>query len=745
VATARSDRPSTAGARRPRPDAASADAAGQAEDDAGQGRTEQDAAGRGGAGAGTGPTDHRSAGSSAAAGAASVAVEERLSPRARLARLAGGPEGAPASEADRPEAGDRGAGDGGPVDAPATTALPRPRRSLAQGGARAARGLGLPAEQQTAVADQTTVTGPNPDAETNAVAVAGARTELSARTQASTGARAPGAPAAATDRDGAAADDGAPAGDGAGGLPPELSPRWPDGEERRPRGLGRVLLIGVAAMVSSALFLVIALGYGASRYYDAKVDRTNLSAGDVEGTRPPAIAHGNEVWLLVGSDVRTGSDAAKVGGARSDTMMIAYLGSNGKTTLVSVPRDLKVTIPAYTDSKGKRHGARKDRVNTAFNLGGPALLLRTLENISDLHIDHFAEIDFNGFRQMSSVLGGVDVCLVQDSFKEYVPENHRSSTNLNDPMSGFVGKVGTNVLTGDNALAFVRQRHGFANGDYSRIQRQQAFLAAVFRKVKSTGLLTSPGRLTSFLSAVTSSMVVDSGTGLSDLKALAERMQGLNTGQVQFTTIPLSGATGGGGQAYYALYDPAMVRGYFQQIVAESDTNAAPTPSVAPSPTLAPSQVRVTILNGSRKAGAASTVASKLRAAGYQVVKVGTADSRDVERTEIRYDPAGAAASDRLLADVPGAQAVPVGTGAAGATGRAGAAAATDAAGTAGAGPAAVATAGGDGEVTLVVGQDLADGDTTVVASPTGRASATAAPQPYYTQAPVSAAGRCIK
>ncbi|WP_157845269.1 LCP family protein [Pseudofrankia saprophytica] len=487
--------------------------------------------------------------------------------------------------------------------------------------------------------------------------------------------------------------------------------------------------------MSCALFLVIGLGYGATKYYDSRVDRTDLSDGDVEGTRPPRVAHGNEVWLLVGSDVRTGSDAAEVGGARSDTMMIAYLGSNGKTTLVSIPRDLKVTIPAYTDSKGKRHSARKDRVNTAFNLGGPALLLRTLENISDLRIDHFAEIDFNGFRQMSTVLGGVEVCLVKDRFSEYVSENGHRSTNLNDPMSGFVGQEGTNVLTGDNALAFVRQRHGFANGDYSRIQRQQAFLAAVFRKAKSTGLLTSPGKVTGLLNAVTSSMVVDSETDLTDLRALAERMQGLSTGQVQFTTIPLSGATGGNGQAYYALYDPAMVRGFFHQIVAESDTAAGgepPTPTPAASPTLAPSQVQVTVLNGSRKAGAASTVASKLRAAGYQVVKVDTADSRDLARTEIRYPAADAAAGSRLLADIPGAQAVPAELPASAA---ASATADTSAGG---------AAAGG---ITLVVGQDIADGDTTVIAAATGGSSsgATAAPTPYYTQAPVSATGRCIK
>ncbi|MDT3440817.1 MULTISPECIES: LCP family protein [unclassified Pseudofrankia] len=639
---------------------------------------------------------------------------ERLSPRARLARLAGGPEGEPAPAA---ETGPGGDGEERPADAPATTALPRPRRSLAQGGARAAR---VAAALPGPVTEPSQLAVPAQSAEPARPAEPG-----SAAANDAAGVDPAGGPALAGGAAGESEPDDAAAelddGDGSD-LPPELSPRG-ENDERRRRGLARALLLGLAGIVSCALFLVIGLGYGATKYYDSRVDRTDLSDGDVEGTRPPQIPHGREVWLLVGSDVRTGSDAADVGGARSDTMMIAYLGADEKTTLVSIPRDLKVRIPAYTDSKGKRHAARTNRVNAAFNDGGPALLLRTLEDVTNLRIDHFAEIDFNGFRTMSSVLGGVEVCMVKDPYRDPFKDDQgrrRVSTNLDDSMSGFHGKEGVNLLSGDNALAFVRQRHGFPNGDYTRVQRQQAFLAAVFRKVKSGDLLTNPGKLTGFLNAVTESVTVDSGTDLNDLKVLAERMQAMSAGQVTFTTIPLSGATSGSGQAYYALYDPATVRAFFASIVSETggqgSAGTGPTaPTAAPTPIVAPSQVRVRVLNGTTTGGIAKTVASKLRNAGYDVVGYGVADDRNQAQTEVRFAPGDAAAANRLVADVSGARAL------------------------SGAG------SGAAGEIVLVVGNDLVDGDTAVIASPAARASAGTAATPFYTQAPVSADNRCVK
>ncbi len=648
----------------------------------------------------------------------------RLSPRSRLARLAGEALAAPTSAGRSADA---------PVDAPATTALPRPRRKPAPSvpGSDGARdGIVEPG----GIVETGGIVEPG-----GAVTAVGVTSPPGTSAEGDEGRRPHAGGAAAAEPEITEAPTEWIPPEGLNELPDKLSPR-PEadgGSPRRPRGLVRALVVGLAAIVSCALFLVAGLGYGATKYYETQLSRTDLGAGRVEGTRPPAVPHGRETWLLVGSDVRTGADSAEVGGARSDTMMIGYLGANGSTTLVSVPRDLKVTIPAFTDSAGKHHSARTDKINAAFSLGGPALLVRTLENVTDVRIDHFAEIDFGGFKQMSDVLGGIEVCMVKDPFKEYVAEDGKTSTNLNDPMSGFRGQVGPNLLEGDNALAFVRQRHGFVNGDYSRIQRQQAFLAAVFRKVNSGNLLTDPGKLAGFLNAVTGAVTVDSGTSLTDLKTLAERLHAMNAGQVHFTTIPLSGAQSA--PVYYALYDPATVRGFIKQILASDDATAAvagsPTPSAAPSPTVDPSQIRVTVLNGSPTGGTANKAAAKLRAAGYQVVRVGTNASRQVASTEVLYPQSLAAAASRLLADIPGARLVP-NTEAAGSSG--------GALTTSPASPSATATAT-SGMITLVVGEDMVTGDTSVIATPTAATRAPGAVVPYYTQAPVSAAAGCVK
>ncbi|CUU53872.1 cell envelope-related function transcriptional attenuator common domain-containing protein [Parafrankia irregularis] len=335
-----------------------------------------------------------------------------------------------------------------------------------------------------------------------------------------------------------------------------------------PRGPLRRALLVLTSLLSLVVIAITATGWLVVTFYDRRIDRETIAPpADMTVTRPPSAPVGSETWLLVGSDIRTGSDAAKVGGARSDTMMIAHLASDGTTQIVSIPRDLRVPIPAWTDDDGDRHRARADKVNAAFSAGGPALLVATLEQVAGVRIDHYAELDFGGFRQMTAAIGGIDVCLNASTFVErHTLDNGRTvrSTNLNDPSSGFVGQVGVNHLSGENALAFVRQRHGFADGDLSRIRRQQAFLAAMFRTVLSENVLLSPSRLTSFLGAVTESVLLDDQTGFSELRELAERMRGMTTGAVTFSTVPITGQINS--PVFYFLYDPAAMRQFFRDV-----------------------------------------------------------------------------------------------------------------------------------------------------------------------------------
>lgn len=356
------------------------------------------------------------------------------------------------------------------------------------------------------------------------------------------------------------------------------------------RRLRSRLLMGAAGLVSFVILVTSVAGWVIIAAYDRRIDRADIALPHADVTRPPSVPVGTENWLLVGSDVRTGSDAAKVGGARSDTMMIAHLDSDGTTSIVSIPRDLYVPIPSYTDTDGDAHRARRDRVNSAFNSGGPALLVATLEQLTGIRIDHYAEIDFGGFQRMTTAIGGVDVCLVASPYVEPLTlDNGRRvrSTNLNDPSSGFAGVAGTNHLIGEQALAFVRQRHGFLDGDLSRIHRQQAFMAAVFRTVASSDVLLSPGKLTSFLNALTDAAVLDGGTSITDLRLLAERLRGMSTGSVSFATIPITGEVSS--PAFYFYYDPNAVRAFFAEqmgdaAAAETTTAPSPTPTGSPAP-----------------------------------------------------------------------------------------------------------------------------------------------------------------
>lgn len=344
----------------------------------------------------------------------------------------------------------------------------------------------------------------------------------------------------------------------------------------------RRITLTVAGVVSFVIFAATVTGWAAVTNVDRRIERESIALPHADVSRPPSAPAGTQNWLLVGSDVRTGSDAAKVGGARSDTMMIAHLSSDGTTSIVSVPRDLYVPIPSYTDADGDRHRSRKDRVNSAFNSGGPALLVATLEQLSGIRIDHYAEIDFGGFQQMTTAIGGVNVCLEASPYVETVTldNGHRvRSTNLNDPSSGFVGHPGVNHLIGAQALAFVRQRHGFADGDLSRIHRQQAFMAAVFRTVISGDVLLRPAKLAAFLGAVTRSTVLDDTTNLADLRRLADRLHGMNTGSVTFATVPVTGQVAQ--PAFYFRYDPAAVRAFFARTMS-SGTAASATPGTDP-------------------------------------------------------------------------------------------------------------------------------------------------------------------
>ncbi|MBL7498182.1 LCP family protein [Frankia sp. CNm7] len=290
----------------------------------------------------------------------------------------------------------------------------------------------------------------------------------------------------------------------------------------------------VAAVCALAVLLVAGTGWAVIRHYDGKVSHVTLRLDGVD--RPEAAGGGTRNILLVGSDTRAGANGGfgDVEGQRSDTTILAHLDKDGSTTLVSFPRDLWLTIPAYTDSDGTEHQEQESKLNAAFALGGPSLLVRTLETFTGIRIDHYAQVDFSGFQQITDALGGVTVCVKE------LPESLKAQgfDNLNDKMSGWSGQVGDNRLDGARALAFVRQRYGLPEGDLDRIRRQQQFLGVVFHALTAGSTLVNPPRIRAVLNAATQALTLDTGTSLIDLQPLALRMQGVASGGVAFKTVP---------------------------------------------------------------------------------------------------------------------------------------------------------------------------------------------------------------
>ncbi|WP_007518410.1 MULTISPECIES: LCP family protein [Pseudofrankia] len=340
---------------------------------------------------------------------------------------------------------------------------------------------------------------------------------------------------------------GYPPGDGRqdGGYPyrgpaedhPDEDPAW------RPADGARRVVTVVAAICSLAVLLLACSGWAVIRHYDGKVGHVDLRLDSAD--RPAAAGRGTQNILLVGSDSRagTGGEFGEVEGQRSDTTILAHVDRNGSTTLVSFPRDLWVQIPAYSGSDGSTHKAQQSKLNAAFSLGGPALLVRTLEGLTGIRIDHYVQVDFSGFQAITDALGGVTVCVKE------LPASLRDQgfDNLHDKMSGWSGQVGENRLDGIRALAFVRQRYGLPEGDLDRIRRQQQFLGAVFHRLTAASTLANPVRIRGVLNAATSALTLDTTTSLIDLEPLALRMQGIaGGGGLTFATVPASSATRSG-------------------------------------------------------------------------------------------------------------------------------------------------------------------------------------------------------
>ncbi|MCW2756785.1 MAG: LytR family transcriptional regulator [Nocardioidaceae bacterium] len=293
---------------------------------------------------------------------------------------------------------------------------------------------------------------------------------------------------------------------------------------------GRRALKRMSVVLAAVVLVVGALGVYFYKHLEGNINGVSI-AGDL-GTRPKKLENGKQAplnILVMGSDTRKGQGKQIQGSTPglSDTTILLHLSADRQSAYgVSIPRDTMVERPSCRkkDGKGIDPGGTT-QFNAAFAIGGAACTQKTVESITGVYIDHYVVVDFNGFRKMVDALGGVQVC---------VPEE------VNDTDGKIHLAAGTYNVTGEQALDYVRVRHGIsANGDIGRIKRQQTFIAAMIKKGVSAGTLANPVKLVKFLDAATSSLTTDPGFAhLKQLASLGSSLQNIGLSNVKFITAP---------------------------------------------------------------------------------------------------------------------------------------------------------------------------------------------------------------
>ncbi|WP_017587889.1 LCP family protein [Nocardiopsis ganjiahuensis] len=309
------------------------------------------------------------------------------------------------------------------------------------------------------------------------------------------------------------------------------------GNKRKRSRLGRVAL-WTSATLALVMLAGVAAAYG--YYYSLRSDMTQHDIGSVlrEEERPDKISDAVNI-LFIGSDGYEEDSPAystEFEGERSDSLMLAHISPDKRVSVISFPRDSLVQLPEC-DAYGQAEGTYGyfGMINAAMYHGGPPCVVRTIETLTDIRVDHFVHLSFASFRDVVDAIGGVDMCIPEPM------EDRRSKLDLD---------AGEQTLDGDQALSFVRARYDIGDGgDMGRIDRQQMFLAALAGQVTSSDVLSSPTKLNGILQAVAQHSATDRELSLDRMLSIAVTMADVDLSDIEFHTVPW----------YQAPYDPNRV------------------------------------------------------------------------------------------------------------------------------------------------------------------------------------------
>ncbi|MCA1835942.1 MAG: LCP family protein, partial [Actinobacteria bacterium] len=394
----------------------------------------------------------------------------------------------------------------------------------------------------------------------------------------------------------------------------------------------------MAVAVASALVLCVT-GYGWTTFRDL---HQGLATADVIGAATPDKA--TDI-LLVGLDSRTDAHdnplppqvlaqlrAGDNEGELTDTMILVRIPNDGRHAIaISHGYGKHKLNSAFTRAKSATaerlvaQGADPATVRAESTAAGRKELLEAVKVLTGVGIDHYAEINLLGFALLTDAVGGVPVCL---------------RAPVHDKFSGANFPAGPQLVSGPDALAFVRQRHGLPRGDLDRIVRQQAYMASLANKILTAGTLANPSRIRQLINAAQQSLVLDDGFDVLDF---ATRMQGLTAGNVEFQTVPVLGDGDSETDGSVLSVDQEAVRTFVAQAV-DPPTSAPAGPSAA-------ATITVEVFNAASVAGLAKSVSEQL--IRQRFIHGTVANSRPRAGSVVRF-PTGGADAGRLVADTLG-------------------------------------------------------------------------------------------
>jgi LCP family protein required for cell wall assembly len=409
------------------------------------------------------------------------------------------------------------------------------------------------------------------------------------------------------------------------------------------RGASTGLKIFVS-MISATILLVTGIAWQNLNSLTQNLTKQDLNLADA-GEKP---ADGAIDILLVGMDSRTDSKGNPLpqnilnelqaggsddGGFNTDTLILVHIpNDSGKAYAVSFPRDSYVKIAggfgrhkinsAYGYAKGQaaeklqRSGKSPQEIEMETRKAGANNLIETIQNLTGVTIDHYAEVNLVGFYDITKAIGGIDVCL---------------NNNVRDSFSGANFKAGPQTIEGKNALAFVRQRHGLPMGDLDRVVRQQVFMAGLAKKMLSAGVLTDSKKRNDMIKAVSGAIVLDDGW---DITKFALQMKDMTGGNMTFQTIPTGNPdlkTPEDGSAVEV--DESEVKTFMKNL------GKPPASSSAPDPKFNNASVTVDVRNASGVPGLAGQVLQSLVGKGFVAGQTGNAEA--MSKSVVRYGKGG--------------------------------------------------------------------------------------------------------